>query len=827
MTLLEMHYTSAEHGLGGSPGFQFVQLSAGLDPGICRQVESLLAYEPPRTAPSQPTPAQIADFPIALSHTLLTGGAALLCHAAYTGTDYSGRFGNFYAHALYLPGGPGDLGPVLPIDTWVSASWRTGPPAVAMPAANRMEPGEAITRETLLAFTRQRHDQLAAVLTDIMNSFGRRGPQVVLAEDQSEAVAQWIAVACRSLPPALARRLTFTTYTRRPHQSSHQVIGITPGADFSFTHTELTAQYRVYAEPGRSSPWAEPMPWAATAAAIWLDGRPELFDEAYADVTVPDDGPKGEWADTLAGQLAATALAAEADLPQAATVAAVAWATAHTGAQRTPSFWPGLAVGIARSSGQIPVSDLGRLCRAAESLHSAEVATPLLAAYLSRLPSEITTGAAPDLSTIEWMTGRLRGDSDLAREARVRERLEAAFSADLPVDRALLLLKIADAAGIEDLGQAAETVLGPALLAEGNAAVEAAAFLNVTANTSLLIRVLDFLEDAARQSSGRAAARLIQGAGGHWLLAADLGDFPLLSTAARLAVERDPNRVTAFRRAAALLPASAPQDLRYAYRLVWPDQPPSPAEACELLAGEFALPIWEVPEIADAFVDLIRRAPVIDPETIRLADLLRTRVTPPDPRDRILLDLVATTGWLREAASQPWDAGLAQEIPRMAIGMLAAWPYAGRHRDAAADALLALLVAPARLARADRTEQAELHELASSGDSNLIGAYGTRASQSLAGELSGSPELHASCFVLWRLEYGRPGDETWPAIQRSLMNDLLAPAARKMDDRAREMTAHLIEARVPGLSNEWLQLTQPRGPMMRLSWSRFLYRRTQ
>ena len=186
MTLLELHYTSAEQGLGGSPGFQFVQLSAGLDPGVCRQVESLLAYEPPRTAPSQPTPAQIADFPVSLSHTLLTGGAAVLCHAAYTGTDYSGRFGNFYAHALYLPGGPGDLGAVLPIDTWESVSWRTQPPVAGMSAAPNMEPGGAITRETLLAFTSQRRDQLAAVLTDIMNSFGRHGLQVVLAEDQAD-----------------------------------------------------------------------------------------------------------------------------------------------------------------------------------------------------------------------------------------------------------------------------------------------------------------------------------------------------------------------------------------------------------------------------------------------------------------------------------------------------------------------------------------------------------------------------------------------------------------------------------------------------------------
>ena len=254
MTLLELHYTSAEQGLGGSPGFQFVQLSPGLDPGVCRQVESLLAYEPPRTAPSQPTQAQIADFPVSLSHTLLTGGAAVLCRAAYTGTDYSGRFGNFYAHALYLPGGPGDLGAVLPIDTWESVSWRTQPPVAGISAAPSMEPGGAITRETLLAFTSQRRGQLAAVLTDIMNSFGRHGLQVVLAEDQADGVARWIAVACRSLPRTLARRLTFTTYTRRPYQSSQQVIGIMPGADFSFTHAELSVQYRVHAGPERSSP---------------------------------------------------------------------------------------------------------------------------------------------------------------------------------------------------------------------------------------------------------------------------------------------------------------------------------------------------------------------------------------------------------------------------------------------------------------------------------------------------------------------------------------------------------------------------------------------
>ena len=59
------------------------------------------------------------------------------------------------------------------------------------------------------------------------------------------------------------------------------------------------------------------------------------------------------------------------------------------------------------------------------------------------------------------------------------------------------------------------------------------------------------------------------------------------------------------------------------------------------------------------------------------------------------------------------------------------------------------------------------------------------------------------------------------------MNDLLAPAARKMDDGTKQMTVHIIEKQAPGLGNEWLQLTQPRGPMTRLSWSRFRSRRAQ
>ena len=250
-----------------------------------------------------------------------------------------------------------------------------------------------------------------------------------------------------------------------------------------------------------------------------------------------------------------------------------------------------------------------------------------------------------------------------------------------------------------------------------------------------------------------------------------------------------------------------------------PDQPPSPAEAGELLSGEFSLPVWEIPDTAEAFIDLIRRARVIDPEIIRLAERLQTRINPPDPIDRTLLELVATTGLLRKAVRQPGDAGLAREVPRAMLALLAAWPSPGPPRDAAVDALLTLLVAPSRIEQADTSQQAELHELAVSGDSGLIAAFAERAGQSLTGELIGSPQLHANCFIMWRLEYGRSGDRYGPLPGQPHER----PAGPRRPQDGRHVQADdlgIIEKVTPGLGNEWLQLTQPRGPMTRLPWSR-------
>ena len=70
--------------------------------------------------------------------------------------------------------------------------------------------------------------RIEAFLTDILSSFGETRKRILLVESNTDTVALWIALACRSLPPALAGRLTFTTYTQRPYLSAYQVTGM-PG----------------------------------------------------------------------------------------------------------------------------------------------------------------------------------------------------------------------------------------------------------------------------------------------------------------------------------------------------------------------------------------------------------------------------------------------------------------------------------------------------------------------------------------------------------------------------------------------------------------------
>ncbi|MFI6930988.1 GTPase-associated protein 1-related protein [Streptomyces sp. NPDC050287] len=312
MTLAQLHYTSAPPGPDGS-GFRFTAVSAGLPQGLLREVEQLIGYEPPRDFPARPDAEQLKAFPKAFSFSELADGGRLLSRSVYTGADYSGRWGNFHAHALHLPSGTRLPDGALPITAWESPRWAdTTPPGGRPGPVDRVEPSGLLRTDGLVAFARSRAEWLAPFFADLRALTAQSDAgQIVLVEQDSADVAQWIALACSVLPREQAHRLTFTTYTRRPQQARQQIVGALPSSE-PVAHDH---RYRVHDCTGH--PPAEPVadPWAELCARIWCAGRPELFRDADAD-----DG---------LGRLAVAALTAGIPLRTDARTAAARWSADH------------------------------------------------------------------------------------------------------------------------------------------------------------------------------------------------------------------------------------------------------------------------------------------------------------------------------------------------------------------------------------------------------------------------------------------------------------------------------------------------------------------
>ncbi|WP_214404336.1 hypothetical protein [Pseudonocardia lacus] len=232
----QIYYTSCRHGRDGIQGFQV----AAATPGVARRHEDLVlpvaAYRPPRSASPIPDAEEVAALPVALGYKDF-GDVVALFRSSYLGDDYTGRQGNYFAHVL-LAEDPAELPGQPPAAAWDAAWWFRGPwddrpGATDLPAPEPLACGPLATGGAVPEWLAREPDAFARLLHLVREALAGRVAKVVVVADgpsPDARVASAILAVTAPLPEALARRVSFTTFSAAPADPELLVVGTTPDA---------------------------------------------------------------------------------------------------------------------------------------------------------------------------------------------------------------------------------------------------------------------------------------------------------------------------------------------------------------------------------------------------------------------------------------------------------------------------------------------------------------------------------------------------------------------------------------------------------------------
>ncbi|MFE4920049.1 GTPase-associated protein 1-related protein [Streptomyces sp. NPDC056661] len=757
MSLAQLHYTSASAGEDGV-GARFTAVGGGIPTPVLTEAEQLLGYEPPAGAPYHPTAAELRSFPETFSFSALSDGSHLLSRTVAIGGSGAGHF---HTHAVHLPAGTRLPGDALPITAWRSPSWASTTPDGDTPdRISALPASAAFGQEALNDFAVSRSPWLAAVFADLRRVCEKpSSAQIVLVERQSADVARWIALAGAVLPPEDAQRLTFTTYTRRPAHSSHQVIGVLPDDAHELTGPGL----RVHACAGRAPEGPVDDAWAETVARIWRGRAPELFRAAA--------GLPGE--PFAAGPLAFTALHAGIALGPDGRAAAADWA-----AER-PYALDEQQVHRLTTALTAPADDR----TAAESAAVAR----LLAALEGRVP----VGATAPLAALLVTEAVRRSDAVLAlpprsafaEPAAVKELAEelgpdllaeltsesTEFTVGEAIGRQVQLLRVArllDMDLTDQLPSVARHMARTLLAAptpDGGPALLDLLDEQFDVRTALLGEL-----DQLALTAPSAAEELLTRVALPFTGAQALPHLRMCAEAPR-AKEQGSDRIMALHtvlRAAGFSPFAEPLVLRTAVGLIWGDATPTAGEA-RLLLGESGSDSHRTAGTWSHLVAAALSAPSDDAEAAELAhDLLRCFPQEIDARGRGALQLLEFARDVRSGESAPGWPDRAKALRARAE------PVEPTVLEHAYGTLAHLLLAPER-------PEAELYAFVHSDDPDLIAAYGRAARHdTVLARLRAEPAYVADCFTVWT-SHPHAG-LAWSETRAALLEEVLRPVVRDL-----------------------------------------------
>lgn len=220
----QLYYTSCRTGksIGGSSGFQVRATSPNLPPDRLRALIPYVGYSLPQNIiPKEDT--HLAS-PIRLAFLITADAGRLLCHGAYIGKDpMTGRFGNFFSHALLNL--PENLEAGEAIFTWKSEFWKK----IDDDGDSNLEEIESLPKGDIsasgfISFLKIEANKkmfrflLQAIL--IVKEGGR-----IFIAAPAEEVALCIFGITQALPKTVLKNFTFSTYESDPLSCGAKLIG--------------------------------------------------------------------------------------------------------------------------------------------------------------------------------------------------------------------------------------------------------------------------------------------------------------------------------------------------------------------------------------------------------------------------------------------------------------------------------------------------------------------------------------------------------------------------------------------------------------------------
>jgi GTPase-associated protein 1, N-terminal domain type 2/GTPase-associated protein 1, C-terminal domain/GTPase-associated protein 1, middle domain len=296
----QLYYTSCEKGLSPYAGFQFNAATPGIPAEVMREVEGLTSYEPPRSLSYHPDRAAIESSPVNLVYR--PGPAGVLASVRFVGEDFSHRMGNYFAHSIVPMQGDEDFDSSLPIEFWDSRFWVHTPASqTELPALATLPDRGPIRRASVDRFLAGRFDVdfVARLLTAAEQAVTQERRSVILVVPEVATAVHWIGALSYLLPPAMARKMAFMTYHRRPDQVRSHVVATLPDSDLELNEAAFRDNLLFDLCSNRTSEVAaHPAAQLAAQAGVagseklwqeareWVAAEPETFEEWHAALAV-------------------------------------------------------------------------------------------------------------------------------------------------------------------------------------------------------------------------------------------------------------------------------------------------------------------------------------------------------------------------------------------------------------------------------------------------------------------------------------------------------------------------------------------------------------